>query len=87
MSPLLDSQGRMVLPGERQDAMTEPKPLVLTIEVTVSRTDGNYDNYHLADWIFYGAATAGDLPAETFEMMAEEAASALRQLPLSGRLV
>lgn len=26
MSPLVDGSGRMVLPGERQEAMTEPKP-------------------------------------------------------------
>ena len=82
MSPMVDSQGRMVLPGERQEAMT----VVVTIELQVRRTDGNQDNYPLAEWFFKGAATAGDLPVETFEMLAEEAASALRQLPLSGRL-
>jgi len=82
MSPLIDGSGRMVLPGERQEAMT----VVVTIELQVRRTDGNQENYRLAERFFKGAATAGDLPAETFEMLAEEAASALRQLPLSGRL-
>jgi len=82
MSPMVDSQGRMVLPGERQEAMT----VVVTIELQVRRTDGNQDNYPLAEWFFKGAASAADLPVETFEMLAEEAASALRQLPLSGRL-
>jgi len=87
MSPLIDGSGRMVLPGERQEAMPERRPLVLTIELQVSRSDGTQDNYLLTEWFFKGVASAGDLPAEAFEMLAEEVASALRQLPLSGRLV
>ena len=60
--------------------------LVVTIEVQTRSANGDQYVYPLTEWTFPGAVKASEIPAETFEMLAEEAASALRQLPLSGRL-
>jgi hypothetical protein len=61
--------------------------LVVTVEVQTRSTNGDQYVYPLTEWTFPGVSKASEMPEETFEMLADEAASALRQLPLSGRLV